>query len=89
MATDRGIVDESRNPFAKPYWINQNYRFTLKRSEDVERLFGLTVNQIQAEGSNKGSYPAFVSIRWGFTKIENGKLVATAQWKNREQYFKK
>lgn len=80
-----GIVDESRNPFAKPYWINQNYGFTLKRSEDAERLLGLTVKQIQAEGRNKGSYPAFVGIRWGFAKIENGKLVATAQWNQR--YF--
>jgi hypothetical protein len=89
MQEVRGIVDEARNPFISKYWIDQNYQFTRMRSEDVEKLFGLTVNQIKAEGKNKGSYPAFVSIRWGFAKIENGKLAATAQWKDREQYFQK
>ena len=89
MSDIRGIVDEIRNPFATKNWVEQSYRFTRQRSEDVEKLFGLTLKQIIAEGNNKGAYPAFVAIRWGFVKIENGKLVATGQWKDREQSFKR
>ncbi len=48
-----------------------------------------TVSLIPSIHTSLNSYPAFVSIRWGFAKIENGKLAATGQWKDKEQYFLK
>lgn len=79
-----GVVDKSQNPFACDFWIEQGYPLTRHRHDQVERLLSKTVEEIRAidkrDGPTRGSYPAFVAIRWGYAEIKNNRLVPTRKW---------
>jgi hypothetical protein len=85
-----GIIEKEKNPFATPSWIEQRHGLTYKkkrnRQEDLPTLFNKTIDEIERMKQNDGKYVAFVSIRWGFAKIENNKFIPTEIWRNREQY---
>jgi hypothetical protein len=84
---DIGIIDLDNNPFTHETWIEQGFGFTTKRQEHIENLFGLSFgNILTTKPENDNRYVAFVSIRWGFAKIENGKLAPTEKWFNRHLY---
>lgn len=74
------------NPFACPSWEKQNYRMTSHRAEQLECLFGKTVEQVKAVGRNKGKYPAYLGLKHNLAKMENGLLVPGSQWGRREEF---
>jgi hypothetical protein len=87
MLIDKGIIDSDNNPFAQESWIQQGFRFTPKRQEQIEKLFGRSAeNILMAKPKNDYRYVAFVAVRWSFAKIIKGKLTATEKWKNRHLY---
>lgn len=82
-----GIVDLQNNPFVRNSWISQGYPFTPHRQEQFQTLIGLRIEEIKSDyTSNDGSYPAFIAIRWGFARIENGRLNPTEKWSKRDKY---
>jgi hypothetical protein len=86
MVKHGGIIDYERNPFCIKSWIDQGFRFTDKRKEYLEKLFGLSVEEIKNINRNEGSYPACVGIRWGFAEIKDNRLIKTEKWKNLHLY---
>ncbi len=66
------------NPFECKSWEKQNYRMTPHRAEQLECLFGKTIEQIKAIGRNKGKYPAYLGIKHNLAKMEKGFLVPLA-----------
>lgn len=84
---DKGIIDSNSNPFVQQSWIAQGFGFTPKRQGQVENLFGQSIDNVLINlPENDNRYVAFVAIRWGFAKIENGKLAPTEKWFNRHLY---
>jgi hypothetical protein len=79
-----GIIDLIRNPFAINSWIDQGYGLTPRRSDQLSKLLYKSVDDISALPENEGKYVAFISIRWGFAVIEDGKLLPTKKWDNRQ-----
>ena len=75
-----GVIEEDRNPFAQPSWIEQGYSFTEHRRDQAGALLGKTVQEIRDMGGNEGEYPAFVAIRWGYAEIKDNRLTPTAKW---------
>jgi len=86
MAKIGGIVDKGKNPFAIKSWIKQGRGLTLHREKQLKKVFSKTIEQIRNAGKNQGAFPAFVAIRWGFARIENGILKPTSNWKHRGLY---
>lgn len=87
MLIDKGIIDSDNNPFAHESWIQQGFGFTPKRQEQAEKIFGSSAEKILiTKPENYNRYVAFVSIRWGFAKINKGKLTPTEKWINRFLY---
>lgn len=82
-----GIVDLQNNPFVRNSWISQGYPFTSHRKKQFQVLIGLQIEEIKNNfASNEGSYPAFIAIRWGFARIETGRLKSTEKWRYRDKY---
>ncbi len=85
-----GIIEQEKNPFATPSWIEQGYGLTFKktrnRQDQLTDLFNKTIEEIRQMDQNSGAYPAFVAIRWGFAEIKDNKLVPTRKWENRFEY---
>ena len=77
---DDGVIDKSKNPFARKVWIEQRHAFTPHRREQVVPLLSKTIKEIRAIGSNAGSYPAFVAVRWRYAEIVENRLTPTAKW---------
>ena len=73
----QGIIDEESNPFTCELWVNQNYRMTAYRKQQLSNLIGLTINEIRTLSINEGAYVAFIAIRWGYARLENRILVLT------------
>ena len=84
---DNGIIDLERNPFAHESWVAQSFGFTTKRQGQIENLFGQSVeNILMTQPDNENRYVAFIAIRWGFASINNGKLVPSEKWVNRNLF---
>lgn len=77
MVRDNGIIDRERNPFTIPSWIRQNLSFTSFRQKEFNLLIGKNEETIRSIGRDRGRYPAFVAIRWGFAEISDKILCAT------------
>lgn len=80
-----GIVDEIRNPFAKNRlsWIEQDFGLTEHRRVQLFRLLNLSIEDIIDNNSeNESMYVGFIAVRWGFAKVEGGKLRATEKLVN-------
>ena len=77
---DGGVIDKTKNPFARQDWIEQRHAFTPHRRDQVELLLSKTIEEIRAIGTNAGSYPAFVAIRWRYAEITQNRLTPTAKW---------
>lgn len=83
MTNDLGIIDKDHNPFFVEDWRKQNFSLTPHRKEQLEKLFELDEASIKNINKNEGAYPAFVGIRWGFAKMNDGKLTAHENWHNK------
>ena len=84
---DNGIIDLERNPFTHESWIEQGFGFTSKRQNQIEILFGQSIEYIlTTQPENDNRYVAFVAIRWGFAYLLNKNLTPTEKWFNRHLY---
>jgi hypothetical protein len=84
-----GITDEIQNPFAKnrSSWIEQDFGLTEHRRAQLLRLLNLSVGEIIDNISeNESLYVGFIAVRWGFAKVEEGKLMATEKLVNLGMY---
>lgn len=89
MATQDGIIDDEKNPFAigQQAWKDEKTRLTRHRKGQLKDLFGKTVDGIKNMPSNDGKYPAFTGVRWGFAEVdENNILRQTEIWRNQHTY---
>ena len=75
MMKSNEITDPLRNPFQCPSWIKQEYKLTTHRKLQVEKLFGMTKEEIIQSSRNEARYPAFIAIRWGYAVLQDGILV--------------
>jgi hypothetical protein len=82
----KGIIAVKQNLFAVQSWIDQEYRLTKHRSEQLCSLFGETIDKINQMNRNQGKYVAFVGIRWGFAEIKGNKLIHTKKWDRKLEY---
>lgn len=83
--SDTGIIDLDRNPFTINSWIEQGYGLTPHRSDQLSKILYLPVEDISTLPRNEGKYVAFVSVRWGFAIIDDGKLLPAKKWDNRQK----
>lgn len=81
-----GIIDRDSNPFSSADWKRHNRPLTTHRKTQLAFLFNKDVETIRKIEPNKGCYPAFVGIRWGFATIEGDRLIETEKWKYQFNY---
>lgn len=81
-----GFINRDSNPFSSADWIMQNRPLTTHRKTQLAFLFNKDIETIRKIEPNKGSYPAFVGIRWGFATIEGDRLSETEKWKYQFNY---
>lgn len=81
-----GIIDKNRNPFVWKDWAKKKGRLTVGRQDELQSLFKKSVQQVISIGVNKGRYPAFTGIRWGFAELKDGILLPTIKWDDRHLY---
>ena len=84
----KGITDWNNNPFGENYesWFEQNCSFTDHRRKQLQKFLNLSKSEILKLDKNEGRYVAFISIRWGYTKLTNNILVKTDKLDNYKTY---
>jgi len=84
MVETDDIINENKNPFAIPSWIQAGQPLTSHRQAQLTPLFGKEILTLKDRNTEK--YPAFLAIQWGFATIENGRLIQTEKWIHRFNY---